>query len=120
MAPPPGPPRVTELEYLCEDQPDPFENGRSFCGWRRPRQMMVIRARSAPASMPGKKPTATAAPGKRGHIVALPAGAGLSESMPAGEVVTASGVEVDEADDGELVAAELVALSRIHWLLSQE
>jgi hypothetical protein len=84
--------------------------------------MMLRRARRAPASMPGKKPTATAAPGKRGHNGVLPAGAGFSESMPAGEVVEAAGpVEVDEADDdAEVLPVELVALSITHCELSSQ
>ena len=81
--------------------------------------MIAMRAKRAPASMPGKNPTATAAPGKRGQSGALPTGAALSESMPA---VDAAGlVEVGEVeDDSELLAVELVASSITHWLLSQE
>jgi hypothetical protein len=71
-----------------------------------------MRAMRAPASMPGKNPTATAAPGKRGHRGALPAGAGLVESMPVGEGVDPT---VDEAeDDLEVLPVELVALSITH------
>lgn len=82
--------------------------------------MMPIRAMRAPASMPGKNPTATAAPGKRGHNGVLPSGAGSVESMPTGEAEDeAELVEVDEAeDDVELLPVELVALSIIHCDLS--
>jgi hypothetical protein len=78
--------------------------------------MTAMSATRAPASMPGKKPTATAAPGKRGHKGVLPAGAGVVESMPGGEVVEAAGrAEVEEADGGlELVPVELVALLMTH------
>ncbi len=75
-----------------------------------------MRARRAPASMPGKKPTATAAPEKRGHRGVLPPGTSFVESMPVAEVVEAAGlVEVDEAEgDLELVPVELVALLITH------
>lgn len=43
-----------------------------------PRQITPRRARSAPASMPGKKPAATAAPGKRSQCAVI----GSVESMP--------------------------------------
>jgi hypothetical protein len=85
--------------------------------------MTQRRAIRAPASMPGKKPTATAAPGKRGQRGVLPAGAGFVESMPVAEVADAAGlVDVDEAEsDAELLPVELVASSMTHCeLLSQE
>jgi hypothetical protein len=49
---------------------------------------------SAPASIPGKNPAATAAPG---NLSQLPAAAGFEESMPAGAVAVA---------DGEMVLVE--------------
>lgn len=113
-------PRLCELECLIDDQPDPFECGRSSRVLCRPRQMTAMSAVRAPASMPGKNPTATAAPGKRGQRGVAPAGAGIDGSMPAGAVVDM--VEVDEAEgDAELPPVELVALLITHCeLLSQE
>jgi hypothetical protein len=80
-------------------------------------------AMRAPASIPGKNPTATAAPGKRGHSGVFSAAAGVVESIPLGEVADVVGlVEVDEPEaDLELPPVELVALSITHCdLLSHE
>jgi hypothetical protein len=109
-------PRLFELGYLIDDQPEPFEVGRSSRGWRRPRQTTAITAIRAPASIPGKNPTATAPPGKRGHRGVLAAAAGVVESIPLGGVEDAVALfEVDEADgDLELPPVELVALSITH------
>lgn len=48
-------------------------------------------ASKAPASIPGKKPAATAAPG---NLLQLPAACGFVESMPAGAVAVADGEAV--------------------------
>jgi hypothetical protein len=85
--------------------------------------MTPMSAMSAPASMPGKNPTATAPPGNRGHSGVFSAAAGFVESMPVAEGFGLVGLEeVDEAgSDFEDAPVELVALLMTHCeLLSQE
>lgn len=107
---------------MIEDQLEPLEWGRSSLVRWRPKQITTSRATRAPASIPGKNPTATAAPGKGGHKGVLPAGAGVVESMPTGEVVEAAWVvDVDEVVEEEVLPVELVAVSITHCELpSQE